>query len=59
MGKKAVIFIVVGILLGVGLAGGGIYFMLQNGAIKPEEEIVEPAFDLKNGQRLTLEKVQI
>jgi len=46
-------------LLGVALAGGGIFFIMQNGGEKPVEEVVEPPFDLKNGQRLTLEKVQI
>ena len=59
MGKKAVIFVSVGILFGVALSGGGIFFLIQNGAVKPEEEVVEPPFDLKDGQRLTLEKVQI
>lgn len=57
MGKKAILFIVIGILLGAALAGGGIFFMIQNGAVKPQEEIEE--FDIKDGQRLTLEKVQI
>jgi len=57
--KKIIIFLVVGLLLGAGLAGGGVYFMVQNGAIKAPEEVVEPEFDLKDGQRLTLEKVQI
>ena len=59
MGKKAIIFIVVGVILGAALAGGGIFFMIQNGAVKTPEVVVEPPFDLKNGQRLTLEKVQI
>ena len=57
--KKVIIFLVVGLILGAGLAGGGVYFMVQNGAIKGPEEVVEPEFDLKAGQRLTLEKVQI
>ena len=57
--KKIIIFLVIGLVLGAGLAGGGVYFMVQNGAIKPPEEVIEPAFDLKDGQRLTLEKVQI
>ena len=61
MGKKAILFIVIGVLLGVGLAGGGIFFMLQNGGEKPveeEEEVIEE-FDTTQGSRLTLEKVQI
>ena len=57
--KKLIIFLVVGLILGAGLAGGGVYFMVQNGAIKAPEEEVVPPFDLKDGQRLTLEKVQI
>jgi len=57
--KKIIIFLVIGLVLGAGLAGGGVYFMVQNGAIKAPEEVEEPAFDLKDGQRLTLEKVQI
>ena len=59
MGKKAIIFIIVGILLGAALAGGGVFFIMQNGAEEEPEEIIEPAFDLKNGYRFTLEKVQI
>jgi len=59
MGKKAILFIVVGVVLGVALAGGGIFFMIQNGAVEEPEEVVEPEFDLKDGQRFTLEKVQI
>ena len=60
MGKKAILFIVIGVVLGVALAGGGIFFMLQNGGEKPVE--VEPVieeFDITQGHRLTLEKVQI
>lgn len=60
MGKKAILFIVIGVVLGVALAGGGIFFMLQNGGEKPvEEEPVIEEFDITQGYRLTLEKVQI
>jgi len=60
MGKKAILFIVIGVVLGVALAGGGIFFMLQNGGEKPvEEKPVIEEFDITQGQRLTLEKVQI
>jgi len=61
MGKKAILFIVIGVVLGVALAGGGIFFMLQNGGEKPieeEKEVIEE-FDITQGYRLTLEKVQI
>ena len=57
--KKLIIFLVVGLVLGAGLAGGGVYFMVQSGTIKAPEEVVEPAFELKDGKRFTLEKVQI
>jgi len=59
MGKKALLFIIIGVVLGVGLAGGGIYFMIKNGNVAPEEEVVVEEFDLKDGHRFTLEKVQI
>lgn len=60
MGKKAILFIVIGVVLGVALAGGGIYFMIQNAAEKPETEEPEiEEYDLTQGKRLTLEKVQI
>lgn len=60
MGKKAVLFIVIGVILGVGLAAGGVFFMIKNGAIVPEEEIKKiEEYDLTQGKRLTLEKVQI
>ena len=64
MGKKALIFIVVGAILGVALAGGGIYFILNN-APAPEEEDGETTekkveeYDLTQGKRFTLSKVQI
>lgn len=61
MGKKALIFIIIGVVLGVALGAAGIFFMLKNGGEKPveeEEEVVE-VFDLTQGKRLTLEKVQI
>lgn len=57
--KKLIIFLVIGLVLGAGLAGGGVYFMVQNGAIKGPEEVEEPAFDLKNGFRFNLEEVTI
>lgn len=60
MGKKAILFIVIGVILGVGLAGGGVFFMIKNGAIVPEEELNRSMeYDLTQGKRLTLEKVQI
>ncbi len=61
MGKKAVLFIIVGIVLGIGGALAGVFFMLDQ-ANKPEKEITNTEveeFDLKNGKSLTLEKVQI
>ncbi len=58
MGKKAILFIIIGLVLGAGLAGGGVYFMIQNGTMKDPVEKVEE-FDLKDGQRFTLSKVQI
>lgn len=60
MGKKAVLFIVIGIVLGIGGALAGVFFMLNQG--NPANEIKEfkvEEFDLKNGKSLTLEKVQI
>ncbi len=58
MGKKTIFFIIIGLVLGAVLAGVGIYFMIQNGTVKePVEEVAE--FDLKDGQRFTLSKVQI
>lgn len=61
MGKKAVLFIVLGIVLGVAGAIGGIYFMLNQGnnSEKLLEKLKVEEFDLKNGKSLTLEKVQI
>ncbi len=61
MGKKALIFIIIGVVLGVALGAAGIFFMLKNGGEKPveeKEEVIEE-FDLTQGKRLTLEKVQI
>ena len=61
MGKKAVLFIVLGIVLGVGGALAGVFFML-NQSSKPQKEFTDfkiEEFDLKNGKSLTLEKVQI
>ena len=61
MGKKAVLFIVLGIVLGVGGALAGVFFML-NQSSKPQKEVTDfkiEEFDLKNGKSLTLEKVQI
>ena len=57
MGKKAILFILIGIV--VGLAGGvaGAYFMIDQSQ-PPEEPVIEE-FDLKDGSRLTLEKVQV
>lgn len=57
MGKKAILFILIGVV--VGLAGGiaGAFFMIDQS--KPPEEPVVEEFDLKDGARLTLEKVQI
>ena len=64
MGKKALIFIIVGALLGVLLAGGGIYLILSNSPAPTEEgedgeepKVVE--YDTTQGKRLTLSKVQI
>jgi len=57
--KKLIIFLVIGLVVGAGLAGGGVYFLVQNGTVKPPEEVEEPPFDLKNSHSLTLEKVQI
>lgn len=60
MGKKAVLFIVLGIVLGIGGALAGVFFMLgQTKEPVEEEEIVIEKFDLKDGSRLTLSKVQI
>ena len=59
MGKKAILFIIIGVVLGVGLAGVGIFFMLQNGGEKPEEPEVIEEYDITQGKRLSLEKVQI
>ncbi len=59
MGKKAIIFIIVGILVGALIAGGGVFFILRNGAEKPDVPEVIPTFDIKDGQRFTLQKVQI
>lgn len=61
MGKKAVLFIALGIVLGVAGAIGGIYFMLNQGnnSEKLIEKLKVEEFDLKNGKSLTLEKVQI
>lgn len=64
MGKKAFIFIIVGAVLGLALAGGGIFFILNN-APAPEEEGTETVekkveeYDTTQGKRLTLSKVQI
>lgn len=60
MGKKALLFIIIGVVLGVALGAAGIFFMLKNGGEQPVQvvEVVEE-FDLTQGKRLTLEKVQI
>ena len=57
MGKKAILFILIGIV--VGLAGGvaGAYFIIDQSQ-PPEEPVIEE-FDLKDGSRLTLEKVRV
>jgi len=64
MGKKALIFIIVGAVLGLLLAGGGIYLILSNSPVPTEEgeegeapKVVE--YDTTQGKRLTLSKVQI
>lgn len=60
MAKKALIIIIVAAVLGLGLAGAGIFFIMKDKA--PEEEpgeVVVEKFDLKNGKHLTLEKVQV
>lgn len=59
MGKKAIVFIIIGIVLGAGLAAGGTFFMLKNGAIKPEPENVVQEYDKTSGKRLTLEKFTV
>lgn len=59
MGKKAVLFIVLGIVLGVVLGGLGLFFMLGQSNEPVAEEPVIEKFDLKDGSRLTLSKVQI
>lgn len=61
MGKKAILFIVIGALLGVVVAAGGVFFLLSSDKEQPEEEVVEiQEFDVANeGKRFTLEKVQI
>ena len=63
MGKKALLFIIIGVVVGALLAGAGVFFMIKNGGEKPvEEEVIEeviPEFDKADGKRLTLEKVQI
>jgi len=57
--KKIIIFLIIGLVVGAGLAGGGVYFLVQNGAVKAPEVVEEPPFDLKDGKSFTLEKVQI
>ena len=59
MGKKAVLFIVLGIILGIGGALAGVFFMLGQSKEPVEEEPVIEKFDLQDGSRLTLTKVQI
>lgn len=60
MGKKAILFIVIGIVLGIGGALAGVFFMLNQGNPANEnKEFRVEEFDLKNGKSLTLEKVQI
>lgn len=63
MGKKALLFIIIGVVLGVALAGVGIFFLLQNGGTEPvdeeEKEPVEEVFDTTQGKKLIMEKVQI
>lgn len=59
MVKKVVIFIIIGVVFGIAGALAGVFFMM-NKANEPEvtEPVVE-TFDLKDGTRLTLEKVQV
>jgi len=64
MGKKAIIFIIVGAVLGVLLAGGGIFFILNNAPTPVEDGVEEQEkkveeYDTTQGKRLTLSKVQI
>ena len=58
MGKKAVLFIVLGIVLGVGGALAGVFFKL-NQSSKPQKEVTDfkiEEFDLKNGKSITKKK---
>ena len=64
MGKKALIFIIIGAILGVALAGGGIYLILSNSPAPSEdgeegEESKVEEYDTTQGKRLTLSKVQV
>ena len=59
MGKKAVLFIVLGIVLGVVGAVVGVLVFLDQGKEPVVEEPVIEKFDLKDGSRLTLSKVQV
>ena len=59
MGKKAILFLIIGIVLGAALSAGGVYFMIQNGALADPNAQVEEEYDLTQGKRLTLEKVQV
>lgn len=59
MGKKAVLFIIVGIVLGAGLAAGGVFFMLKNGGIQAPVEPVVEVFDTTQGYTLSLKDVLI
>ena len=61
MGKKTILFVIIGVFLGVALAAGGIFFMINksNEADSENKENIVEEFDLKDGKRLTLEKVQI
>ena len=59
MGKKAILFIIVGVVLGLSGALAGVFFMMDQINKPVEEEPVIEEFDLKDGTRLTLEKVQV
>ena len=60
MGKKALIFIIVGVVLGLAGGAAGVFFIMNkvNEANNPEPVIVEE-FDLKDGKNLVLEKIQV
>lgn len=64
MGKKTILFIIIGAVLGVALAGGGIFFILSHPSVPEEEGLEEQEkkveeYDTTQGKRLTLSKVQI